>query len=69
MCCIAGCDYVKKIRNIGLVTAHKFVNKYRTFTKTTDALLQSKYDGVDMQYVIQVRGVILYRCFFVLAVW
>ena len=54
MCCIAGCDYVKKIRNIGLVTAHKFVNKYKTFTKTTDALMMSKYEGVDEDYVKQV---------------
>lgn len=54
MCCLAGCDYVKKIKNIGIVTAHKFVNKYKTFTKTTDALMLSKYDGIDMAYVKQV---------------
>lgn len=55
MCCLAGCDYVKKIRNIGLVTAHKFVNKYKTFVKTTDALIMSGYEGVDKDYVKQVK--------------
>lgn len=56
MCCLAGCDYVKKIRNVGLVTAHKLVHKHRTFAKTTDALMLSKFEGVDGEYIMQVRG-------------
>ena len=54
MCCLAGCDYVKKIRNVGIVTAHKFVHKFKTFVKTTDALMSSKYEGIDREYVLQV---------------
>jgi len=56
MCCIAGCDYVKKIRNIGLVTAHKFVGKYKTFSKVAQALKASKYEGVDDEYVAKLRN-------------
>ena len=53
MCCIAGCDYTQKIRNVGIVTAHKLVEKHKTFTKTTNALL-NKYNEVDEEYVKQV---------------
>lgn len=42
MCCLAGCDYVVKLQNIGLITAHKLVQKHQTFEKICVALKNHK---------------------------
>ncbi len=38
LACLAGCDYCPKLRNIGLITAHKYVHTYKTVAKVCDAV-------------------------------
>jgi exonuclease 1 len=54
MCCLAGCDYAPKIRNVGIVTAHKIVNEHKTTRRIVEALRHSKYEGITDEYIQQV---------------
>lgn len=54
MCCLSGCDYAPKIRNVGIVTAHKIVKDHKTINRIVEALRNSKYEGISDEYIKQV---------------
>jgi exonuclease 1 len=56
MCCLSGCDYAPKIRNVGIVTAHKIVNEHKTVNRIVDALRRSKYEGINDEYIQKVQS-------------
>ena len=39
-CCLTGCDYLEKVgkMRMGMKTAHKYVSKYRGFTRLADGI-------------------------------
>ena len=39
-CCLSGCDYLEKVgkMRMGMKTAHKYVTKYRGFTRLADGI-------------------------------
>jgi exonuclease 1 len=55
MCCLAGCDYAPKVKNVGIVTAHKIVNEHKTLRRIVQALRHSKYEGITDDYIQQVN--------------
>ena len=48
-CCLSGCDYMPGLRNFGIKTAYKVVQKYKTFSKVLEHLsfssAASEYQG------------------------
>lgn len=55
MCCLSGCDYAPKIRNIGIITAYKIVDEYKTLSSIIQYLRNSKYQGINDEYIQQVE--------------
>jgi exonuclease-1 len=54
MCCLSGCDYAPKIKNLGIVTAYNYVNDYKSFDAVMTALMNSKYKDVTFEYILEV---------------
>ena len=54
-CCLAGCDYVRKLPNLGIKTAHRILSSNSTFESVIDYLKKHRRD-IDDEYCLQVNG-------------
>jgi exonuclease-1 len=50
-CTLTGCDYVPKLRNVGIKTAYQYVGKYKCFDDLAGALKRSTFKGVTDDYL------------------
>jgi 5'-3' exonuclease len=48
-CCLAGCDYITRIKNIGIKKAYKIIENNKTFDKIIKSLKKDKeFNNIDM---------------------
>lgn len=57
-CCLAGCDYAPKVKNLGIKTAHQYASKYKTFAKLATALSASSFQGITDSYLLQLENAV-----------
>ena len=63
-CCLTGCDYVRKVKSIGIRTAYTYVSKYNTMRSLMQALRIQYPNEVDDDYILDVS-----ICTYVLLCW
>ena len=54
-CALSGCDYVPKIKQLGIKSAYNLVREHGTISKLSSALLKSNFQGVNVEYLIQLE--------------
>ncbi|KAK1940559.1 Exonuclease 1 [Phytophthora citrophthora] len=59
LCVLAGCDYCRSVPGVGIMTAYKLVNQYKTPTKILKALQQQKGSTVPEDYAERFYSAIL----------
>eukprot|EP00644_Phytophthora_capsici_P015362 jgi/Phyca11/113344/e_gw1.24.35.1 len=59
LCVLAGCDYCRSVPGVGIMTAYKLVNQYKTPTKILKALQQQKGSSVPEGYAERFYSAIL----------
>ena len=58
-CCVAGCDYAPKVKNLGIKSAYKLVSKHKTIRTLLTALQETTSFGrVDAAYAAQVTSML-----------
>jgi exonuclease 1 len=58
-CCLLGCDYLPKIRNLGPKTAHRMVDRHRSLGRLVDALRDSTFKGITDEWCLMLQKSLL----------
>ena len=58
-CCLAGCDYVKNIKSIGIKTAHKLVSATKTLPAVAEALRAMGHKEASAEYFLSLERALL----------
>lgn len=55
-CCLSGCDYLNKLKNMGIKTAYQLVKDHQTLDKVISALRRSRFAAlVDDHFVLKLE--------------
>lgn len=60
-CCLSGCDYVPKLFNIGIKTAHRIASMYNNFGDVVKYLRKNRRE-CDFEYCTKVQVTIIKLC-------